>query len=185
MATLGPGMDDQQINPYATPSAALLDPDADVPDALELAERMTRLGASLIDSAFALVVVGPVMYFSGFWARAMAQQVGLAESAAWTIGGFAFFVALQGYPLHQSGQTWGKRMLGIRIVDLEGRKPGLGRLIGLRYAPLHFVAQIPIFGQLVGLINPLVIFRSDRRCLHDHVAGTRVVKVKSEPRATS
>lgn len=45
----------------------------------------------------------------------------------------------------------------------------------LRYLPMHIVGQVPIVGALIGFINPMFIFRADQRCLHDLIAGTRVV----------
>ena len=38
------------------------------------------------------------------------------------------------------------------------------------------ITAVPFVGPLVGLIGILFIFRDDRRCLHDHLAGTRVVQ---------
>ena len=32
------------------------------------------------------------------------------------------------------------------------------------------------YGAFFGIANPLFIFRDDRRCLHDLIAGTKVVK---------
>lgn len=177
-------MDEQTHNPYAAPTS-LVEDVPDLVDGLELAERSTRLGAVLIDGAIGLAVTFPVMYLSNFWARAMAQQIGPAELIAWAIGGFVVFCAIHGYPLHHNGQTWGKRALKIRIVDLDGRKPDLVRLIGLRYAPVQFCNQVPYVGPLIGLVDSLMIFRADRRCLHDLIAGTRVVKFPVAPRAAS
>ena len=37
------------------------------------------------------------------------------------------------------------------------------------------VAQIPYIGAFLILADVLCIFREDRRCLHDHLAGTRVI----------
>lgn len=177
-------MNESAHNPYAAPTAPVLKVD-DPSEGPVLAERGTRLGAVLIDAAIGMAVAAPVMYLSGYWARAMAQQVGAAELIAWSLGGFLVFIAIQAYPLHLNGQTWGKRALDIRIVDLDGRKPSLARLFGLRYAPLQFSSQVPFVGPLVGLVNGLMIFRADRRCLHDLIAGTRVVRVTPAPRAGS
>ncbi|MBI2397588.1 MAG: RDD family protein [Xanthomonadales bacterium] len=175
-------MTDEVHNPYATPTAAVLeviDPGED----LAPADRATRLGAVLIDGLIGMALVFPIMYASGYWGRAMAQQIGVLELVAWVVGGFVGFIALQGYPLHHWGQTWGKRLLGIRIVDLDGRKPDLVRLLGLRYAPVHLGTQVPFVGPVLSLVDSLMIFRNDRRCLHDLIAGTRVVKVAAMPPA--
>ncbi|MBD3392455.1 MAG: hypothetical protein GF418_10265 [Chitinivibrionales bacterium] len=34
---------------------------------------------------------------------------------------------------------------------------------------------IPILGSLFALINVLFVFREDHRCIHDLIAGTKVV----------
>jgi hypothetical protein len=37
---------------------------------------------------------------------------------------------------------------------------------------------IPGLGSVSGLVDPLFIFRADRRCIHDFVAGTKVIQLK-------
>jgi uncharacterized RDD family membrane protein YckC len=44
------------------------------------------------------------------------------------------------------------------------------------------VVLLPTVGPFAGLIDVLFIFLKDRRCLHDHIAGTVVVRAtKSGP----
>ncbi len=63
-----------------------------------------------------------------------------------------------------------------RIVSVrDGRLLSFGRLIGLRYLPVWLVSVIPVI-QLFGMIDALFIFRRDRRCVHDLIAGTKVVR---------
>jgi uncharacterized RDD family membrane protein YckC len=40
---------------------------------------------------------------------------------------------------------------------------------------MHVIAQIPVLN-LVMIIDPLLIFRKDKRCLHDLLAGTQVIE---------
>jgi uncharacterized RDD family membrane protein YckC len=40
------------------------------------------------------------------------------------------------------------------------------------------VALIPVIGGFLPLVDVLFIFRHDRRCIHDLLAGTNVVKVR-------
>lgn len=74
-----------------------------------------------------------------------------------------------------SGQTIGKKMMGIRIAKIEdGSKAGFFQIIFLR----NFVAQgllsiVPLYG----LVDICFIFSEDQRCLHDKIAGTQVLKV--------
>ena len=167
-------MDEQ--NPYRGPDAAV----AEFSSGDELAGRGARLGAAIIDFIIMLVVLLPIMYMGGYMAAATeaaqaGAQVGLGTTLMWAAIGFVIFVVIQGFPLNATGQTWGKKLLKIKIVDLDGAKPPIGRLLGLRYLPIQAVANVPLIGPVVALVNVLLIFRSDRRCGHDLIAGTRVV----------
>lgn len=169
----------EEQNPYRSPDAAV----ADVPLDAEamLADRGTRLGAAIIDSLILCVIILPLMYVGGYWRAAAAaaaegHRLGIGTTLLWAVIGFVVFVVVQGIPLNTSGQTWGKKMLDIKIVDLSGAKPPLGRLLGLRYLPLQVIGNVPFLGPIAMLVNPLLIFRGDRRCGHDLIAGTRVIK---------
>lgn len=168
----------EQQNPYASPTSQVMEPESTAPG--QPAGRGVRLGAAILDTLLLLAVLLPMQWFGGYFAAAAAAgQSG--HTVPWTLQllwggiGVAVFVVVQGWPLQAGGQTWGKRVLSIRIVDLAGEKPPLWRLLALRYLPLQIVGLIPVVGLVVPLVNPLLIFRADRRCLHDHIAGTRVV----------
>ena len=167
-------MDEQ--NPYRGPDAAV----AEFSSGDELAGRGARLGAAIIDVIIMLVILLPIMFMCGNMetataAAAAGEQVGLGTTLMWAVIGFVIFVIVQGFPLNATGQTWGKKLLKIKIVDLDGNKPPIGRLLGLRYLPIQAVGNIPLIGPVIGLVNVLLIFRSDRRCGHDLIAGTKVV----------
>ncbi len=148
-----------------------LDEDSDGP--IKLADRWTRLTASIIDSIIELGFAGPAMLALGLWSYEGAQPP-IGRLALYAVFGFLYFVAVHGYLLHKNGQTVGKNLFGIRIARPGGGVPGLGRLLLLRYLPIAVVALIPTVSFL-GLVDVLFIFRSDRRCLHDLIAGTIVV----------
>lgn len=88
--------------------------------------------------------------------------------------GLLAVVSAQWWLIARDGQTVGKRWLDIRIERMNGSLPG-------------FVAGVVIRGWLaflfksmcglLGVIDVIAIFRSDRRTIHDHIAGTRVVRV--------
>ena len=168
-------------DPYRTPDAHLVPPSSG--DGPELADRWARLAAALIDGVIALAVTLPLMLVSGYWRAAFeAGRSGgygfmpVGTLVLWAVIGFVLFALIQGYPLHASGQTWGKKLLSIRIVDLEGRKPPLVDLLLKRYLPTHAIVNVPCVGGLYALVDSLMIFRQDQRCLHDLIAGTRVVR---------
>ncbi len=92
--------------------------------------------------------------------------------------GFIGFLLLNGYFLKTNGQTVGKKLSGIRIADLDGKVPDFAKVVLLRYLPVSLVATIPLVGGYLTVIDVLFIFRSDRRCLHDLIAGTKVVTAR-------
>ncbi|MDH3643961.1 MAG: RDD family protein, partial [Gammaproteobacteria bacterium] len=96
------------------------------------------------------------------------------------------YLILNGYGLWRRGQTLGKMALGITIVNSGGEADGgddltpapLWKLICVRalFFPLLFVVVVPWY-TLLPLVDQLLIFGKRRRCLHDLVAGTVVVRV--------
>jgi uncharacterized RDD family membrane protein YckC len=84
---------------------------------------------------------------------------------------------VQVFLLHKHGQTIGKRILKIKIVRLvDGMNGGIVTNIFKRALPLLLVGLIPIIGNVVGILGPLMIFKDRKRqCLHDLIAGTIVV----------
>lgn len=167
-------------NPYEAPSAELVDHRTVVDDA-RLADRGARLLAAIMDTVILLAINLPLMWFSGYietvmQSAARGAQEPFATTLMWSAIGFAIFIVVQGVPLARSGQTIGKKLLRIRIAHLDGSQPTLATLIVKRYLPVNAVNVVPFVGGLLGLINVLLIFRADRRCGHDLVAGTQVVK---------
>jgi uncharacterized RDD family membrane protein YckC len=162
-----------ESNPYQAPAAVV----ADVATDAELAGRGTRFAAAFIDGLLMLALVLPLMYFGGYFkAVTSGAQPGFGTQLAWALIGLVVFVLVQAYPLSRTAQTWGKRAMGIKITDLGGGKPPLASLIARRYVPVQVAAAIPLLGNVLALVNVLFIFRTDRRCVHDLIAGTRVVK---------
>ena len=153
----------------------------------ELAGRGRRLGAYMIDTTIAFIVLAvfaalnlgisledltraPILVVEG--PLPMAQEMSTAGSIWFLI----IFMAINSYLLVTKGQTLGKLALGIRIVDAASNGAATAvKLLGLRYVLVMLVAVIPFIGGLLGLIDFLFIFREDRRCVHDLIAGTKVV----------
>lgn len=169
-----------QDNPYAPPGATNLEPGyPDDPGTQVLAGRWLRLAGSLIDGVIHIAIIMPMMYFGGFFDYIGKQpKPDPGTTLFWSVIGFGVLVLVQGYPLLTDGQTWAKKWLGMKIVDRDGRKPGFARILGLRYMPGQVAALIPFVGPFYGILNALFIFGDERRCLHDWIAGTRVVLVR-------
>lgn len=90
------------------------------------------------------------------------------------------FLAVQGVLLHKYGQTIGKKLLKIAIVDADTHKlVPLPRLFVLRYLiwdiPALFVSVINWAIRITDLCFGL---RENRRTLHDMTANTIVIKVQ-------
>lgn len=165
-----------------TPDARYAPPRAQVEDirdasaGTELATRWQRFWAFLIDALLgAALVVGASMLAPWLpWAD--------VESGSWqptvmeTLFGFGSYCILHAWLLATRGQTVGKAVLGVRIVRSDGGRAGLARLLGLRAGLPYAVMFIPVVGQVLTLVDTLMIFRSSRRCLHDVIADTIVVK---------
>jgi uncharacterized RDD family membrane protein YckC len=95
--------------------------------------------------------------------------------------GVAFLVSLATVTinlilLHRYGQTLGKRLLRIRIVRSDGNPASLGRIVGLRIIVATLPSMVPYLGSFYSITDACFIFREDRRCLHDLIADTLVVK---------
>lgn len=167
-----------QENPYATPSTDPL-PAHPVSGQLQLATPSERFGGAFIDGLINAVVIVPLMYLTGFMgtdASGHPAKTDFLHTAMFAAIGFAFFAAIQWKFLKATGQTIGKKVAKTRIVTMEGKKPEIGDLLGKRYLFMNFLGVIPVVGGVLALVNALFVFRKDRRCIHDQVAGTQVVK---------
>ena len=141
-----------------------------------LAGRWKRLGGALIEGVIYMVIMVPIMLATGIFQKAFSgERMTIGQQTAVFVVGQVVFLALNGYLLFNRGQTIGKVAVKTKIVDLSGNIPNFGKLLVLRYLILGLVAQIPIISGLV-LVDVLFIFGKERRCLHDYIAGTRVVE---------
>ena len=146
---------------------------------LRRASREQRWLAAMIDGLLAVLVVAPLGYKAGlFDEHSMKTAFTVRQVILWGVIGFAVWFAEHGYFLATNSQTIGKRVVGIRIEDLSGGRTAFWKLVVLRYLPSTCIANIPIIGNALLLVDILFIFRKDERCLHDHLAGTHVVRVR-------
>lgn len=153
---------------------------------LPLAGRLRRLIATAIDAvlvpalSFVLVMTADVMEDAEDYAN-----VGLM--VLWVVLlAVASYLILNGYTLWRRGQTLGKLIMGIAIVpanagtsSADGYTPApLWKLICLRalFFPLLFLSVLP-WMVLLPILDQAFIFGKRRRCLHDLVSGTIVVRV--------
>jgi uncharacterized RDD family membrane protein YckC/DNA-directed RNA polymerase subunit RPC12/RpoP len=84
---------------------------------------------------------------------------------------YALLVFCQWCLLTLHGQTIGKFVMMIRVVSISGQLPGFVQGVLLRNWLRNLLSMIPLFS----LIDILFIFSPSGRCLHDYLAGTKVV----------
>jgi uncharacterized RDD family membrane protein YckC len=169
----------QGHNPFQAPGQIVRD--VQNPNAIVYAGRGQRFGGALIDGILAVIVTMPIILaFFGFsWTSYGVWVSGnmLIASLMSMVLGLVIYLLLHGYLLHTSGQTIGKKLLGMKIVRSDGSKPDLVHLIVRRVVPLALVGNIPYIGGVLMLVNALLIFRTNHRCGHDEIADTYVVDV--------
>ncbi len=154
--------------------------DLETPQEINLASRWARLGGSMVDGIVAIIILGPVMYFTGFWERAMTGDVPISDTIIYGLLGRVVYLVLNGYLLSKRGQTIGKLVVGTRIISIETNEIlPLWKVFVVRYLPLAVSANLPIIGPLIVGIDSLFIFRKDKRCIHDFIAGTKVIKASA------
>jgi len=136
------------------------EPDISTTHPVEPATRLARLEAVLIDDLISIVPFILIVYDDPF-----IRFLGFAALIS--------YILLQFTLLSRTGQTMGKRMRRIRIVTAAtGENGGFVTNILLRAIPGTIMAVIPF----LNLVDILFIYRKDRRCLHDLIAGTIVIE---------
>ena len=160
-----------------------------------LADRSQRFYAFVIDALFSFSV--------SFAVPLILSPV--IKNAELIVALLCFFivVTIQGYLLINTGQSIGKRLINIRVVDsIKLDIPSLKNIFLIRYIliwqipnllslfllsgdetslssqsePTSAEGLISIVAFLV-LAQTLLIFKSDRRCGHDILSGTIVEKI--------
>lgn len=162
-------------NVYKPPESDLM---PELTENNRLASRSKRLWASMIDGLIIMLIAMPIMYYTGgFEGIADGKQPTLEYNLMMGLVGMISFILFNAKLLIQNGQTIGKKLLGIKIVNLNGDVPSLKKHLLVRYAVYFLPGQVPTIGPLFSTINILFIFGKQKRCVHDLVAGTKVVKI--------
>jgi uncharacterized RDD family membrane protein YckC len=151
-------------------------PTAAASEELEPAGRGSRLLAQIIDGLTwcILGLPGWVLLILGRGGRN--GPLTLAGASLLALGMLAV-VILQCYLLTTRGQTVGKKLMNIKIVVFDDdANPGFVKAVLLRLIVNGIIGLVPIIGFIYTLVDICFIFREDRRCIHDLIAGTKVVK---------
>jgi uncharacterized RDD family membrane protein YckC len=188
-------------NPFAPPRAHVED-QFQAPSAMVTATRGSRLLAVIVDASpvFVVAVIGGILaaiMIPGLMAGNFTPQ-----GAAVTVFGslmLVFGLVCLGWLiwnivlLYRYGQTVGKKVMGIRVVRMDGSRVSFPRFLFVRWLACAFILGIVSgvlqllhvpFAGLIGWVDCLLIFGAARRCLHDYIADTQVVTAESSPNAT-
>jgi uncharacterized RDD family membrane protein YckC len=158
-AATAPGKAQQSENPYQSPTFhepvikstasgrryGRIDPRA--------ASRGKRFVGAMVDG---IAVVVPMLLFMA--------MVGPQNEDSLLMAGLAVVLAIslfQAVLVSLYGKSLGKFLMGTTIVK-DADVPGL-------------ISNIPLVGGIFSLVNPLYIFGEEKRCLHDLIAGTKVL----------
>ncbi len=148
-------------------------------DESRLASRWNRLWASLIDALTIIPITIPLMYFTGgFDGISEGIEPSLSYTLIMSLIATVIFLIIHGKFLIRDGQTLGKKVLNIKVVTIAGQYADI-KVLGKRYGFYWVVSQIPVIGPIINMVNILFIFSKSKRCLHDHVGGTKVIIAKN------
>ena len=164
-----------------------------------LAGRVERIFSYLVDLIFATAVQFIVLVLLSFTSDEGTFFI-IKQLLA-----FCSVVSIQGYLLIKTGQTVGKKVLGIKIYDSKTLKiPNIVQVFFIRYLLIWQLpsllllfgdqnqvlftgqwSEFPIYLKILVFISffvyaqSLLIFRSNRRTGHDLLAGTVVGKINN------
>lgn len=135
-----------------------------------LADRGTRFLSAMVDT---LVYVGALIPGFVFLGLEM-------EEVGWVTLGVCYLAILgyQWYLIATTGQTIAKKLFKIKIVRDDGTDVDFVHGVILRIWTIVGLGFIPFIGNFIGLIDALMIFGDDYKCLHDKIAKTKVISIQ-------
>jgi uncharacterized RDD family membrane protein YckC len=178
-------------NNYAPPQSVVADiSSSDV--SFEKATRQSRLGAFFLDGLIFGVPLIP-LYMAFFSALGTARMNPRQFVPAWQsaisnyrmaaiLGGFIYLALLVVtiVLVQRNAQTIGKRLVGIKVARKDGSRASLGRIFWLRNVVNGLAAAaaglVPFIGSFYFIVDSCMIFGEQRRCVHDYIADTIVIR---------
>lgn len=144
----------------------------------QIASLGKRFLAALVDTIIMVIIIIPLtLFIVGAATFDPNQESTLMFELLMGLVGIGIYLAVNYRLIVRQGQTIGKKVVGIRIVNERGEVPELNPSLLKRYAVYMLPGLVPLIGFLFSIVNILWIFGSERRCIHDLVANTWVVEV--------
>jgi signal peptidase I len=145
--------------------------------------------ADFADRAFARIVDLAVLSVLGlplwgvYYLIALYGEAPAAVLLAWRFFGIPLYVAYFAIMTARSGQTFGKRIIGIQVQGEDGRPPRAAASLWRTIIDTVFMSLLMF---VVGFVDYLWLYwRKDRRTLHDLAVGTCVRIVRPWPNSIS
>lgn len=143
---------------------------------IEAAGFWIRLPAFLLDGFFATIISGIVAIAAGLLMDVvgMKTQASIVAVTLYYLSCVLYFIV----PIALYGQTLGKRICGLKVEKIDGSPITWGTSI-IRYLG-YIVSMLPLYFGFIW-----IGISSDKRGLHDLIAGTRVVYVDSGKKSSA
>ena len=148
-----------------------------LPAANSLAPIKSRIIAHLIDFSIGVLALLLASFILSQSPGNALSILGVFVSVAIVLG----VIFYQTVWLSSTGQTLGKRMMQLRVVNFsDGSNPGFVKAVLMRWWLPSLIYPIPYLGWAFWLADGLFVLKNDRRCLHDLMAGTKVVQLAAD-----
>ena len=163
------------VNPYEAPEP--IDECEHVEGCnIQYASRLLRLGGAILDALILGGITIPLVVFFDLYGEFQRNEIPCQEQLLYfSLLGTIVFVLVNGLCIYKRGQTLGKMVFGTVVVTKNLTLVSGNRYIFLRYLPIVLIGLIPCIGDIFACIDLLAIFRPQKNCLHDDIAGTRVI----------
>lgn len=165
------------VNPYASPESDPAPRKRTTSRRMKLAGRGTRLIAAILEGLVFMLAAIPVFIIlatSGFSSEGLFSN---SIDAVFIISAL-IILAIFGYNIFlifTSQQTIGKKIMKIKVVRADGSPCSGARYLFLRIIVINIIGSIPFVSFVLPWLDPLLIFRKNKQCLHDTIADTNVV----------
>jgi len=127
-----------------------------------------RFAAAVID-AFISCLIGMVAGgIVGFLMGANGYSLEAIEALARVVGGLTSWIYFAAFESSEGQATLGKKALGIKVTDLDGKRISFGRASG-RFFAMYLSAVLLCIGFI------MIAFTKKKQGLHDIIAGCLVV----------
>jgi uncharacterized RDD family membrane protein YckC len=148
-----------------------------------LASWGSRVGAALLDWLILLIPVTLLIVLVVFVALNSTGGgivTGILSGLAYLVAVLFYAPALMAREGEHNGQTWGKQIVGIRVIRDSGQPVDLG---------FGFIREFVVKGLLFGFLGSFLfsiptlldylwpLWDDENRCLHDMVVSTHVLRV--------